>query len=269
MVMGNCCSMQTLLAKMAIIEENKKHFWLEQHQILLKIHLNTPQVLNARFDNSHSTVALSSKRNSQRCTMLSWHTLVAFVHSQSKVDKNEQRTRICFSGLWIVSILSPSLNSIQEYQHVSSFHQMCFKDWFQFISPRLWSLQTGTKKSDMQDQTCTRSNMHNSPSILDLSRVRSHKFSIAAMCNAHNKRSNVFERFCIHNVRLLPPGGFGTGCCRKSISRGKHLHHPLRISAPNRSLHSRNPWVYSSSTRIQNVSLYLKLAPNQNQRFLY
>ena len=53
------------------------------------------------------------------------------------------------------------------------------------------------KKSDMQDQTCTRSNMHNSPSILDLSRVRSHKFSIAALCNAHNKLSNVFERFCI------------------------------------------------------------------------
>ena len=105
-----------------------------------------PQVLNARFDNSQSTVALSSKRNSQRCTMLSWHTLVAFVHSQAKVDKNEQRTRICFSGLWIVSILSPSLNSIQEYQHVSSFHQMWFKDRFQFISPCLSGLQTGTKK---------------------------------------------------------------------------------------------------------------------------
>ena len=39
MVMGNCCSMQTLLVKMTIIEENKKHFWLEQHQILLNIHL--------------------------------------------------------------------------------------------------------------------------------------------------------------------------------------------------------------------------------------
>ena len=110
-------------------------------------------------------------------------------------------------------------------------------------------------------------NMHNSPSILDLSRVRSHKFSIAAMWNAHNKLSHVFERFCIHNVRLLPPGGFGTGCCRKSISRGRHLHHPLRISAPNRSLHSQNPPVYSSSTRIQNVSLYLNLkVPNQNRR---
>ena len=109
--------------------------------------------------------------------------------------------------------------------------------------------------------------MHNSPSILDLSRVRSHKFSIAAMCNAHNKLSNVFERFCIHNVRLLPPGGFGTGCCRKSISRGRHLHHPLRISVPNRSLHSQNRSVGNSSTRIQNVSLYLKLkVPNQNQR---
>ena len=118
------------------------------------------------------------------------------------------------------------------------------------------------KIKHVQDETCTIA-----PSILHLSRVRSHKFSIAAMWNAHNKLSNVFELFCIHNVRLLPPGGFGTGCCRKSISRGKHLHHPPQISAPNRSLHSQNPSVGNSSTRIQNVSLYLKLkVPKQNQR---
>ena len=48
------------------------------------------------------------------------------------------------------------------------------------------------KIKHVQDQTCTIP-----PSILHLSRVRSHKFSIAAMCNAHNKLSHVFERFCI------------------------------------------------------------------------
>ena len=113
-------------------------------------------------------MVLSSKRNSQKCTRPSLSTLVAFVHLQSKRwHKNEQRTRICSSGLWIVGILSPSLNSIQEYQHVSSFHQMWFKDWLQFISSCLCGLQTGTKKSDMIqtttstnkieiDQPCTR-----------------------------------------------------------------------------------------------------------------
>ena len=120
----------------------------------------------------------------------------------------------------------------------------------------------------MQDQTCTRWNMHNSPSILDLSRVRSHKLSIAAMCNAHSKLSNVFERFCI------PQRAFAASWrIRYWLLQKKHIQR--KTSSPSTPDFRTQPFTaltksfsrYSSSTRIQNVSLYLKLkVPNQNQR---
>ena len=97
---------------------------------------------------------------------------------------------------------------------------------FNSSAPFVWPPNRYKKKSDMQDQTCTRSNMHNSPSILDLSRVRSQKFSIAAMCNAHNKLSHVFERFCI------PQRAFTASWrIRYWLLQKKHIHR--KTSSPS------------------------------------